>query len=212
MVEQLSSEYASAGKPVVFIEDHVITPVGGRKSYWQAAFPGGTAYYPLSMVDSGHTITNGYTYGVTYQTYKDMVDASLARPAQAGFDLLNSARVSNHLHFAGRVTNWMPTNLPATANVHIIIYEVHTPVANEHVTQRILRAHVYQSIGVSLPTNASATFSLDTAELSNIVDWSKVRAVALIDYRPGGTTGAYDMLQATMIFPLTTLYLPVLHR
>ena len=166
-------------------------------------------FLPLSMVDSGHAFTSGYNAG-TYQTYKDMVDASLARPAQAEFDVLNSTRVSNHIHFEGLVTNLLPTTLPASAKVEIIVYEEHTAVSGEHITRRILRAHAAQTIGVDLPTNVSTTFSLDTAELSNIVDWSKVHAVVLINYLPGG--GAFDMLNAAMIYPLNKLYLPHLRK
>jgi len=32
--------------------------------------------------------------------------------------------------------------------------------------------------------------------LNNVADWSKVHTLVLVDYRPGGTSGAYDMLQA----------------
>ena len=214
MVEQLKGEYA--GQPVVFIEDHVDTPVGGRKSYWWAANGAGSAYLPLTMVDSGHAFTSGYSSTTTYTTYKNMVDASLARPAQAQFTDLSSTRVSNHISFNGRVTNLLPATLPATARVHVLVYEEHTANSGEHITKHILRAHVSQAIGIDLATSASKSFALETAELSNIVDWNKVHAVVLVDYRPGGTSGAYDMLQAATIYPLVNytdhIYLPLLFK
>jgi hypothetical protein len=214
VVEQLKSEYA--GQPVVFIEDNVDTPVGGRKSYWWAANGAGSAYLPLTMVDSGHAFTSGYSSSTTYTTYKGMLDASLARPAQAQFTGLNSTRVGNHINFNGSVTNLLPTTLPASARVHILVYEEHTAIAGEHITRHILRAHVSLAIGSDLATSASKSFALETAELSNIVDWNKVHAVVLVDYRPGGTTGAYDMLQAAPIYPLVNynihFYLPLLYK
>jgi uncharacterized repeat protein (TIGR01451 family) len=38
-------------------------------------------------------------------------------------------------------------------------------------------------------------FTLETAELSG-VDWDRIHPIVLADYRPGGSSGAYDMLQA----------------
>ena len=138
-----------------------------------------------------------------------MINASLARPVQAQFDLLRSSQAGSQLHFEGRVTNLMATSLPATARVHVIVYEQHSALAGEHITTHILRAHVSQATGVPLVPGASMTFTMDTAVLSNVVDWTKLQAVVLVDYRPGGASGAYDMLQAAMIYPLTTVYLPL---
>ena len=42
------------------------------------------------------------------------------------------------------------------------------------------------------------TGTLDTDPLSG-VDWSRMRAVVLADYRPGGSSGPYDMLQAARV-------------
>lgn len=210
MVEQLKGEYAN--QQVLFIEDNVDTPVGGRYSYWWAANGGGTVSLPLTMLDSGHAFTSGYSSATTYQSYKNMLDAELARPPQARFDNLGSSRVGNHLHFTGRMTNLMATALPASAKIQVIVYEEHTPVSGEHITRHILRTGLAQSIGSSLASGASFSFSLDSADLTNVVDWANVYAVVVVDYRPGGTTGAYDMLQAARIYPRHTLYLPFTHR
>ena len=61
MVETLKTEYA--GQPVIFIEDNVDAPVGGRISYFWAGFGTGSAFLPLSMVDSGHAVATNYISG-----------------------------------------------------------------------------------------------------------------------------------------------------
>lgn len=211
MVEQLKTEYR--GQPVIFIEDNVDFPVGARLTYFWAAQGGGTVFLPMTIVDSGHQHTSGYINDTTqHQVYSDMIDAELARAPQAMFDLLTGVRSGSQLYFNGRVTNLMVASLPATARVHVLVYEQHTAAASEHLTTHILRAHVWQTTGVALPTNSSVTFAVNTAVLTNIVDWSKVHAVALVDYRPGGASGPYDMLQAANIYPINSLYLPFMHK
>ena len=39
------------------------------------------------------------------------------------------------------------------------------------------------------------SFTVEIAP-QGVVDWDKVHSVVIADYRPGGTTGAYDTLQA----------------
>ena len=200
-----------AGVPVVFLEDNVDVPLSGRLDYWFAASGGGGAYLPLTMVDSGHAIMDGYDPLNQHDDYKSMVDASLARVPQASFDQLTSARAGNHIHFSGRVTNLLPTTLPATARVHILVYEQHIPAPGEHTTTRIIRTGISQETGVSLATGASTTFALNTADLTNVADWSKVHAIVLIDYQPTGS-GAYDMLQAAVIYPIVKMFVPFLKK
>ena len=51
----MASEYASAGKPAIFLEQHVDFPMGKRIGRWWAAYNStAPAYLPLVMVDSGH--------------------------------------------------------------------------------------------------------------------------------------------------------------
>jgi uncharacterized repeat protein (TIGR01451 family) len=152
------------------------------------------------MVDSGVYISNGYLGDSAHDTYKAMVDAELARPAQAEIVAL-AQRVGNSFHFEGQLTNLSGATLSSSnsATIHAIVYEEHTPEDPnvDHITGRIVRAAVSSPIS-SLAHNATASFVLDTAELSTVVDWDKVHTVVLADYRPGGSSGAYDMLQAAM--------------
>ena len=51
------------------------------------------------------------------------------------------------------------------------------------VTSRYVRSAVFQNITTSLAPGASATFTLETPDLSG-VDWNKLHYLALVDYQP----------------------------
>jgi uncharacterized repeat protein (TIGR01451 family) len=201
VVDQLADEYAAAGEPVVFLEQNVDSPLGSRLSRWWAAYSdGGSVYLPLDMVDSGQYISNGYLGSSAHDTYKAMIDVELARAAQAEI-VAQAQRVGDSFHFEGQLTNLSGVTLSSgnSATIHAIVYEEHTPVDPnvDHITERIVRAAVSSPIS-SLANGATTSFVLDTAELSSVDDWNKLHTVVLADYRPGGSSGAYDMLQATL--------------
>jgi len=160
-----------------------------REWRWWAAYEGSGPILPLVMVDSGNQISNGYED--FYTVYKGMVDAALARPAQAEIEAYWS-RNGDKVTFSAQVTNRSGVTLSGSnaATVHAIVYE-ETQVA---VTGRYVRAVASTGIS-SLAPDATATFELETPELVD-VDWDKLRYLVLVDYRPGGTSGPYDMLQA----------------
>ena len=200
MVDQLASEYAAAGQPVVFLEQNVDHPLGERIDRWWAAYSsGGSVSLPLVMVDSGHQFSNGYLGSSAHDTYKDMVDTALARPSQADIQALGR-RIGNKIHFDVQLTNLSGVSLSSSngATVHGLVYEEHTPVdpTVDHVTQRIVRAAVFTGVAPALANGATITFTLETPDLTNVVDWAKLHFIVLADYRPGGSSGAYDMLQA----------------
>jgi hypothetical protein len=207
VVDQLANEYS--GQPVVFIEHDIRIERWSREGRWWAAFGGSTAYFPMVMVDSGHQITMGYEDFHT--VYKGMVDAALARPAQGEMQA-HWARVGNRIRFEVQLTNGTPVTLSASngATVHAIVYEDTTVNA----TSRLSRAAAYVDIA-NLEPGATASYVLETEDLQG-VDWSKLHMVALADYRPGGTSGPYDVLQAAMASPLTLpeqhVYLPCVTR
>ena len=201
MVDQLADEYAAADEPVLFLEQNVDSPLGSRVNRWWTAYGGGgSVYLPLNMIDSGQYISSNYLGSSAHDTYKAMVDAELARPAQAEIVAL-AQRVGNSFHFEGQLTNLSGVTLSSgnSATVHAIVYEEHKPEDPnvDHITRRIVRAAVASPIS-ALAHGATTSFVLDTAELSSVVDWDKVHTVVLADYRPGGSSGAYDMLQATL--------------
>ncbi len=178
---------------MVFLEQHVVYPLGDRYSRWFAAYDGRSYIYPLVMVDSGHQVTDGYVVSF-HETYKGMVDAELGRPALARIDAYTE-RTGDTLRFDVELTNFSGVPLSALSNgatVHAIVYED----AHVGTTDRIVRAAVSTGITPELAHGAMMTFTLETT-LSG-VDWNKIHPLVLADYRPGGLTGAYDMLQATL--------------
>jgi len=132
------------------------------------------------MVDSGNQITHGYED--FYNVYKAMVDTALARPAQADITA-TWQRVGDKVRFDVRLTNLSLVTLSSSnsATVHAIVYEdVH--VAD---TDRFVRAAVFSDITSSLAPGATASFVLETADLSE-VNWDKLHFIVLADYYPGG--------------------------
>jgi len=188
VVDQLAQDYSN--QPVVFVEQDIDDTVGNRVSRWWAAY-NTRATLPFTMVDSGDQISEGYVS--FYSIYSAMVDNALARPAAAEI-AAKATRVGNKVHFEIEVTNRSGTTLSGSVNdatVHAIVYEL----ARVQLTDRFVRDAPWISITTPLADNASAHFSLDSADLVG-VDWSNIRAVVLADYRPGGSSGPYDMLQA----------------
>lgn len=199
-MDQLAQEYAGRA---VFLEQDVDSPLGQRYGRWWAGYgSGGTVYLPLMMTGSGHQISTGY---VDFEnTYRAMVEAELARPALASLEVY-TWRAGDQVRFSGRLTNLSGVTLSA-ANafaLHALVYE------DTHVihTGRIVRAAVYSSISTALAPGATMEFSLATTDLTG-VDWNKLHTVVLADCRPGGSTGAYDMLQAAVPLPAALTFQP----
>ena len=195
MVDELAVEYAD--RPVVFLEDDVDAPFGRRYDRWWAAYgSSASVYLPLVMASSGHRISNG---PVDFRpVYGAMVDAELARPAQAEVEAW-ARRVGNAMRVYVRVVNLAPATLSASANaatVHALVWED----KRVHVTARTVRAASWAEVAAPVAPGASHTAVLTTASLAG-VDWGKLHAVALVDYRPGGRTGPYDLLQAALAAP-----------
>ncbi len=192
-MDQLAQEYAS--RPVVFVEQPVDSPIGKRYDRWWAAHGSGTTgvYLPLVMADSGHSFSSGPVD--FYSVYRNMVEAELARAPGAGLEC-NVVRVGNQLRFMGRIINRSGVALSSSRNdatIHALVYEDKSGGS----TGRIVRSAVYSPLMVDLPDGTSASFSLGTPELSGVV-WDNLHSVVFADYRPGGSSGAYDMLQAVV--------------
>ncbi len=194
-MDVLAEEFA--GQPVLFLERPYGSPVGERLSRFWAGFTGGQAYYPLSMIDSGQGVASG---NADFQAlYRQMVQAALARPAQAEVSA-RYRQVDGRVQAEVTVTNGSaagdePVALsPANdATVHILVYE-HARVL---WTGRYVRGAAWTAVEEALPPGATRTFSLETGALT-VQDWDQIRVVALVDYRPDGNTGPYDMLQAAL--------------
>ncbi len=169
-------------------------PLALRLLRWWSAYPGSSVSLPMVMVDSGHDYSYGYENFMT--NYSAMVDTSLARPPLAQITA-NLSRVGDHVHVTTEVTNKSEVTLGSSnsATVWVIVYEVFEAPGAESLTSRYVRTTVRQAISTNLANNATATFTLDTPDLSGVV-WNNLRAVVLVDYLPAGSTEQFDTLQA----------------
>jgi hypothetical protein len=187
VVDQLAIEHAD--QPVVFLEYDVDNPPGDRRDLWRAAYGIGSVTLPLVMVDSGHQISNGFEAFAT--VYRAMVESSLARPPLARL-VVERERIGDTFSFEVRLTNLGEVTLSSSnhARLHAIVYE------EAHIadTGRYVRAVASTAI-TSLAPGATATFTLEVSLPG--ASWNRLRSVVLADYRPAGTTGPYDMLQAS---------------
>lgn len=201
MVDQLASEY---GSQVIFLEQYYQSNMGNRLNRFWAAFGSGTANYPWIIVDSGHQVSSRDRTGTNISTwhdfYKGMIDAELARPPQAEITATYT-RVANHFHFQVQVKNTSGVALSSGngAALTAMVYEdmLRDPDAavDPRVTSRYVRDG--KELKITLANNENASYTLDSAELSG-VNWGKLHAVVFVDYRPGGSSGRYDMLQAAV--------------
>ncbi len=191
MIEQLASDYSS--QPVVFLEYNIDDDrYDDRRLVWWAGYgAGGTVYLPLAMVDSGRLVSQNTG---TYAGYQAMVNNALARPAQAEVSA-TWQRVGDRARFNVTVKNLSGATLSSANNARVwgIVYED----AQVQYTSRFVRGTGSTFI-TSLANNATDSFTVDTGDLSGDVNWDNLHYIALVDYRPGGSTGAYDMLQAAI--------------
>jgi hypothetical protein len=177
---------------VLFLEQDYYSALGDRRSRFWAAFTGSSAATPLVMVDSGQQIRHGNAESAA--VYRQMVQTSMARPAQGEVGA-RYWREGERIQAKVTVTNGSGATLSAAneATVHVLVFE------NARVwwTGRYVRAAAWTPIDEPLADGATRTFGLETGALI-VQDWNQVRVVALVDYRPGGNTGPYDMLQAAL--------------
>jgi hypothetical protein len=149
------------------------------------------------MADSGHSISNGSVD--FYDVYKGMVDGELTREPGAEFEAV-STRVGARVRLSGWVTNLSGVALSFVRNgatVHGIVYED----VSGGSTSRIVRAAVSYPLSPDLPYGNAAEFTMETPDLAG-VNWQNIHSVVMVDYRPGGSSGPYDMLQAAIPFSL----------
>lgn len=190
-MDQLADEYAN--QPVVFLEYDIDNLVGYRYNRWWSSYDStDSAILPLVMVDSGQQISSGSVD--FYNVYKLMVETELNRPAEAELQA-SACREANKVKFSINLKNLSTATLNFFTNgavVHGIVYED----ADDGVTNRIVRGAGYDYILTGLAPGSSANYLLETNELIGI-NWEKLHYIALVDFRPGGNSGPFDILQAT---------------
>lgn len=196
-VEQLVTQYPP--ESVVFLEDDVNSPKGDRKSRYLAVGLGW--YYPFIMINSGHRYVEGAPNGESTDfvaLYKGMVDAEKARAALVEVTAWHR-RVGDTVKIYADVVNTTSVTLgPSTFPtwVHGIVWEE----AKVAETNRYVRAAMVTPV-TGLAPGARASFTFESPALTPL-DWNKVHALAVVDYKPGGITGTtYDMMQAAHTQP-----------
>lgn len=87
------------------------------------------------------------------------------------------------LHFDVTVTNLSGADLGPVNNgaIGVIVYEE----TKATLTGRFVRDNVIESLTESLNAGDNAAYSLTSRPLTG-VDWTKIRAVAYVEYRPAG--------------------------
>ncbi len=181
--------------------------LGNRLNRFAAAY-GSTQLpgIPWVMIDGGHQFSHGIETDY-YQAYKNMVDTELARPPLADVSA-TFWREGNHFGYEVAVKNLSGVSLSYVANgatVTAIVYEDVKSAYGVQTTSRVVRAVVTRQIVPELINNSSASYTLQTNDLMG-VNWTKLHSVVFAEYRPGGTSGAYDMLQAAI--PIAPWFAP----
>lgn len=201
--EQLMSEYA--GRPVLFLEYDVDVNDHREYRWWDGYALGGSVLLPLTMVDSGDQVATGEASsapGGFYGSFKGMIDAALAVPDGQAAIAATAQRSGNHVTANVQVTNRGSLTL-GTANqatVWLLVYEDFdaAPVTDVRLTKQYVRATVSQAIATNMAPGAGQSFTLNTADLSD-VDWNRLHAVVIVDYRPDPSARPYDTYQAVAI-------------
>lgn len=196
MVDQLAAEFAD--QPVLFLEQNIDSPIGDRRSRWEASYSGDWryTYLPWVMADSGNRLSSGPV--AFANVYRGIVQAEMARPPQAAIEAY-ARRVGDSVRVYARFTNQSQATLMDASNgatIHAITWED----AHVGVTGREVRAAPFARVTSPVAPQGVAAFTLDSPALSG-VNWDNLHTVVVVDYRPGGQTGPYDMLQAALATP-----------
>jgi hypothetical protein len=198
--DALQAEYLKAGKPVLFLEQQLqgqYPDVDQRSAYWFSAYGrGGSVQPPLNMVDSGWRISNGQEQDFT-KKYRGQVDDALRRKAGAEIGAVWERDRSGGLNARATVKNLTdfvlgPSNL---AKVHVLVYEESKLVE----TGRFVRAGASAYLSGNLNPGETATVNVTVpADQFRGVNMGRAKVVALFDYRNGGASGPFELLNAVM--------------
>jgi hypothetical protein len=140
------------------------------------------------MVDSGNQIDSGETNFTS--VYGDMVDLALERPAAARMTVQGEL-VGNLLRFEVTLSNASGETLSAAngATLTALLYE--QPASSTAIPVVVAAG---TSAITTLADGATGTTVFEVA--AGALDPARTRWVVIADYRPAGSTSAYDTLQA----------------
>ena len=201
-INQLADEYAAANQPVLFLEYNADCNgcYFGREDRFSRS--GADFLLPMVIIDSGQQSSS--RPADYYTTYKSMVDTALARTAVPQVETeVKSRRTTGYigydLEFTVTVTNTSGINLGIANNamLHAVVYEAGQDEAG--LTANYVWGSAYDAISPEMAVGESRTFTLTVESLSSLLNWDHLASIIMVDYRPGGSTGPADMLQAIKI-------------
>jgi Viral BACON domain len=199
VVQRLAAEMS--GPQVVFLA-YTWDYAGARQLRVLAAHPG-EATFPIILVSSGHAVFTGPTS--PYTQYRSMIQADLTRPA-SGDVAAWWQRDGNDVVVWATLRNTGAATLSQTSNGAALTATVYEPIY-EFPFQDPVRGTVTATL--TSPVEPGATSQLQARVVAPaVVDWSRAAVVALVDYRPKGTTGAYDVVQAARAVPAGLVVTP----
>jgi hypothetical protein len=185
-LSDLAAEFADDN--VLFVEQDVDAPLGGRLDRWFDAYAaGGTVYLPLTMVDSGHQISTGPVDFAA--AYRAMIEDSRDRPAMARMTV-SGTRVGDLIRFEVRLGNDSGVTLSAANGAALTALILEEP-ASIATVPRVVSAAVLPLSTVVDGESRELSF-----EVMTDIEPERTRWVVIADYRPPGSTGAFDALQA----------------
>ncbi len=142
------------------------------------------------MVASGFLVTNGSE--AFYSAYESMVEQAMDR--QPGVRIqVDRSRAGNAFSFDIELTNLSEVTLSSSGNgatVNVLVFE---EGVEGGATGRFVRG-VGEAPIVDLEPGQTASFAVQVTP--NDPDWPNLHSVVLVDYRPRGTIGHYETLQA----------------
>lgn len=176
------------GRAVLLEYDFDGFPSGRQDRFW--ATGASAMFLPLVMVGSGYRTSSG---SVNYEpVYRAMIDDELARPARAAASAFWQ-RNGSAMRAYVEVLNLGDTDLEIDheAAIWLIAYEK----AAIGVSMTWVRSTRQRYLPFDLAPGESATTIIDSPPMAG-VNWNNMAGLVVIEDRPAGGGGAYDMLQA----------------
>lgn len=157
------------------------------KDAWQAVCgrAGVSPPAPYAMVGSGHELIAGVQFSAS--VYREMVDRELARPAGALVHAHRHTLSTSEMTVTVQVTNLTSVTLSSQANAAVVSVWSYDPFAELGYS-----VHQEQPIAEPLAPGSSARYELRAPP-------RRKAYLAVVEYRPGGDAGRWDMLQAAIV-------------
>jgi len=186
-------------RPVVFVE-HVIAGTGisdsgFRRSRWFSAAAVSSATKPMVMTDSGFKYLQGNQSEGFETAYRRIVELSMREAPLVAIEAYQErVGIQSALRVHGKITNIGSLVLgdDNTATLNVIVFES-TKVAN---VNNAVRKAVSVDID-DLDPGQTYEFDVEVTDLGR-ANMTKIQAIVLVDYKPGGEHRAYVSANAAL--------------